>query len=238
MIDYNANIELSWAMWKDLYLSAIDQTVPKLKWNCRKVKHWFSNDTISLIHKKRKLYMKMKQCMSPNIVTKYRHISNLVRSRTRADTKNQAVTLSNCFHTTVKKFWQWVNSAKRYRASLPPLLDGDTFIMSDTAKADLFNRYFYSVFTHEDCSNLSSLRKSSKPSSIIHSINFTSQDVFQELSRLDPTKACGPDLLTPLLLKKSAEFICGSLCNLFNQSMSMGTLPKDWTSANVVPACV
>ena len=235
MIDYNANIELSWAMWKDLYLSAIDQTVPKLKWNRRKVKHWFSNDTISLIHKKRKLYMKMKQCMSPNLVTKYRHISNLVRSRTRTDTKNQAITLSNCFHTAGKKFWQWVNSVKRYRASLPPLLDGDTFIMSDTAKADLFNRYFYSVFTDEDCSNLSSLRKSSKPSSIIHSINFTPQDVFQELSRLDPTKACGPDLLTPLLLKKSAEFICGSLCNLFNQSMSMGTLPEDWTSANVVP---
>ena len=58
MIDYNADVELSWAMWKDLYLSAIDQTVPKLKWNCHKVKHWFSSDTIYFPHtyKKRKLY--------------------------------------------------------------------------------------------------------------------------------------------------------------------------------------
>ena len=62
MIDYNADIELSWAVWKDIYLSAIDQTVPK-------VKHWFSSDTISLIHKRHKIYMKMKQCMSPNIAT-------------------------------------------------------------------------------------------------------------------------------------------------------------------------
>ena len=53
LIDYDRNIELSWAMWKDLYLSAIDQTVPKLKWHRQKVKHWFNHDTISLIHKKR-----------------------------------------------------------------------------------------------------------------------------------------------------------------------------------------
>jgi len=52
---------------------------------------------------------------------------------------------------------------------------------------------------------------------------------------LNPSKACGPDLLTPQLLKRSVAFICEPLCNLFNQSMSMGLLPKDWTSANVVP---
>ena len=179
--------------------------------------------------------MKMKQGISPHIAARYRHISNLVRSKTRADAKDKAITLSNCFRTAVKKFWQWVNSVKRFRASLPPLLDGVTSIKSDSAKADLFNRYFYSVFTDEDCSDLSSLGKSNKLSSIIQSINFTTQDVFQELSQLNPNKACGPDLLTPLLLKKSAELICESLCKLFNQSMSMGSLPKDWTSANVVP---
>ena len=52
LIDYDSDIEVSWAMWKDLFLSAIDESVPKLKWNRRKIKHWFSQDTISLIHKK------------------------------------------------------------------------------------------------------------------------------------------------------------------------------------------
>ena len=126
-------------MWKDLYLSAIDQTVPKLKWIRRKSKHWFGHDTISLIYKTRELYQKMKQGISPNIAAKYRLISNLVRSKTRADAKDKAITLSNCFRTAVKKFWQWVNSVKHFRTSLPPLLNGDTFIKSDSAKADLFN---------------------------------------------------------------------------------------------------
>jgi len=66
-------------------------------------------------------------------------------------------------------------------------------------------------------------------------ITFTPQDFFQELLDLNSNKACGPDLLTPQLMKRSTDFICEPLCDLFNQSVSMGLLPKDWTSANVVP---
>ena len=87
----------------------------------------------------------------------------------------------------------------------------------------MFNEYFYSVFTDEDCSDLSSLRTTSKLSSIVE---FTTQDVYQELLQLNLNKACGPDLLTPQILKRSADFICESLCNLCNQSV-MGLLPKD-----------
>ena len=79
--------------------------------------------------------------------------SNLVHSETKADAKNKASTLSNCFRTAAKKFWQWVNSVKCYRMSLHLLLAGDVPITNDCAKADLFNQYFYSVFTDEDCSD-------------------------------------------------------------------------------------
>ena len=42
VIDDNSDIELSWAMWKDLFLCALDLTTPKTKWKPRKLKHWFS----------------------------------------------------------------------------------------------------------------------------------------------------------------------------------------------------
>ena len=178
----------------------------------------------------------MKSSGSPNLTAKYRYVnSNLVRSKTRNETKIKAITLSNCFRTAAKKFWQWVTSIRRYRMSLPPIFNGDTTVTNDHARADVFNKYFYSVFADEDCSDLSSLRTASKLSSIVESITFTTQDVYQELLQLNLNKACGPDLLTPQILKRSADFICESLCNLFNQSMSMGLLPKDWTTANVVP---
>ena len=104
----------------------------------------------------------------------------------------------------------------------------DAIVTSAHAKADIFNKYFYSVFTHEDTSNLNTLRNSiSFLSPIIQSINFTPNNVYNELVNLDAGKACGPDHITPKLLKLCAEFICEPLNQLFNQSMSSGTLPRD-----------
>ena len=99
--------------------------------------------------------------------------------------------------------------------SLPSIFNGDTTVTNDRARADVFNKYFYSVFTDEDCSDLSSLRTASKLSSIVKSITFTTQDVYQELLQLNLNKACGPDLLTLQILKRNADFICESLCNFF-----------------------
>ena len=235
VIDHDGDIELSWSMWKDLFLCTIDSTIPKVKWKSRKLKHWFSPSTINLIHKKSKLYKAMRKHPTAANKLKYRTISNLVRTMTRCETKKRAIDLSQS-SPTIKKFWSWVNSVKRHRTRLPPLHSENTIITDDCAKADVFNKYFYSVFTDENTSNLEALQSSlTFLSSIIQSVTFTSEDVYYELTNLDTSKACDPDHITPKLLKLSAEFISGPLSQLFNQSMLSGTLPKDWTTANIVP---
>ena len=109
-------------------------------------------------------------------------------------------------------------------------------IVDDDTKATAFNQYFQSVFTVEKLSDLNSLQSSiTTQPSVIDCISFTPDDVFQELANLDVSKACGPDLIPPLLLKKAASYICVPLSKLFTQSMSTGKLPQDWTTANVVP---
>ena len=54
------------------------------------------------------------------------------------------------------------------------------------------------------------------------------------VSLLDVSKACSPDHITPKLLKLS-DFINGTFSQLFNQSVSSGTLPRDCTTAITVP---
>jgi len=49
------------------------------------------------------------------------------------------------------------------------------------------------------------------------------------------SKACGPDGITPYLLKIAAEFIAPSLSKLMNASLNSGVLLFDWLSANIVP---
>ena len=112
-------------------------------------------------------------------------------------------------------------------------------VTSAHAKADIFNKYFYSVFTHEDTSNLDTLRNSISffppllNQSTLHQAMFIMN--YHELANLDTGKACGPDHITPKLLKLCAEFICEPLSQSFNQSLSSGTLPRDWTAANITP---
>ena len=47
IIDFSGDIEVSWSLWKDLFLSAVDSTVPKVKWKQHKVKHWCNSATDS-----------------------------------------------------------------------------------------------------------------------------------------------------------------------------------------------
>ena len=159
-----------------------------------------------------------------------------MRTLSRSDTKRRALDLSQS--SVSKEFWSWINSFKCHCTCLPPLQSDDTIVTDDSVKADMFDKYFYSVFTNEDITNLKMLENSSTClCSIIKSVSFTPEEVHYELVNLDVSKACGPDhiIITPKLLKLSADFISGPLSQLFNHSMSSGTLSKDWRTANFVP---
>ena len=55
------------------------------------------------------------------------------------------------------------------------------------------------------------------------------------MRKIDTMKACGPDQIPGHLLKERAPWIAEPLSMLFNLSLRLGSLPQDWTSANVVP---
>lgn len=59
--------------------------------------------------------------------------------------------------------------------------------------------------------------------------------VFNVLANLDTSKATGPDEIPARILKETAHEIAPSLCELFNKSLRLGSLPTDWKLANVVP---
>ena len=66
-------------------------------------------------------------------------------------------------------------------------------------------------------------------------MHFTPSIVHDYFLHLDVSKACGPDLIPAYLLKHCAVEVSPPLSYLFSKSMSTGTLPRDWVTANVVP---
>jgi len=237
LIENATDIEESWQLFKDLLFSVVDMTIPRLKWRKWKLKHWFSYETIHLIRQKRHLYLRIKSSLpSPSLLHKYRSLSNIVRGMTRRDTQTYTERICQGFSKNPRKFWAWVNTSKGRRTPIPSITVDGSQIIDDTAKANNFNHYFYSVFTQEDMSSFDSLTKSLEfAPSLLSTVKFLPQEVLAQLNSLDVSKACGPDLITGFLLKQGAKVLASPLSYLFTMSMCTAVLPRDWVTANVVP---
>ena len=68
----------------------------------------------------------------------------------------------------------------------------------------------------------------------IDDVVVSADDVFKVLSTLDTKKACGPDGISPRILKECAHELSNSLAALFNYTLTVGKLPQDWKVANIV----
>ena len=99
-------------------------------------------------------------------------------------------------------------------------------------KADILNEQYDSVFTLED-PGLPQLPNSPHPD--MPNIHIDNIGVIKLLSRLNPSKVNGPDLLPTRFLKEAATEIAPYLSFIFQQiSINTGEVPLDWKHANVV----
>ena len=90
------------------------------------------------------------------------------------------------------------------------------------------------MFNQEDfpCTLLDS-DNNSNPS--LYYIQFTISEVRDILSPLHVTKGMVPDELSPRILKECADVLSPSLCDIFNKSLSSGSVPSGFKEANIVP---
>ena len=70
---------------------------------------------------------------------------------------------------------------------------------------------------------------------IMQDITVTPPGIEKLLSKLDPSKASGPDEIKPRLLKELAHEISPILCLIFQKSLDTGEVPTDWRTAHVSP---
>ena len=72
-------------------------------------------------------------------------------------------------------------------------------------------------------------------SKCLDSIHFSSSDIVKIISRLDPNKTHGHDMLRIRMIKLCGNSICKPLSIIFKDCLSEGKFPHEWKKANVVP---
>ena len=110
--------------------------------------------------------------------------------------------------------------------------DGSRFLATSPSEiVKTFNQYFVSVFTQDAdiCRPDSVDEIPADP--VLCDLTLTTNQVLAVLSGLNVKKACGPDELPARILRETAHEIAPSLCELFNKSLRLGSLPIDLISS-------
>ena len=69
----------------------------------------------------------------------------------------------------------------------------------------------------------------------LHAINIMPSEIRNILRSLTISKASGPDLISPRLLREGADQLCIPLSNFFNRLIQVGVFTQVWKHANVTP---
>src|SRR6218665_1083993 len=164
---------------------------------------------------------------------------NICNDANRAAIKNFEQKLSRNVKEDSKSFYNYVRSKQKRKERVGPLKRDDgseEVIVDDEEAAEVLNKYFSSVFTLEDLSNIPEPRQTCLDSGNgLAQIIFTKENVVEQLKRLKTDKSPGIDELHPKFLHEVREEIGEALALIFNKSMQTGGVPQEWRDALIVP---
>ncbi len=166
---------------------------------------------------------------APNLVTKHIRQAKQNYKNKLIEKLNQPNTCPKIWFKTAKQL-----TNKTQSQTIPTLYDHNHEATTDNEKVDLLNNYFSSQSTVDDRDHspppINRLTESS-----LRSITITPQDVQDALSLLDPSKASGPDMVSPRLLKEGMHELSTPLSTFFNKLLLNSYFPDSWKLANVAP---
>ena len=139
--------------------------------------------------------------------------------------------------TSPKTYWSILKTFLNNKKipCIPPLFHENKLITDFKEKAELFNYFFVNQCSLSSNNSVLPTNLPQLTSKCLDSIHFSSSDIVKIISRLDPNKAHGHDMLSIRMIKLCGNSICKPLSIIFKDCLSEGKFPHEWKKANVVP---
>ena len=117
--------------------------------------------------------------------------------------------------------------------SIPTLKLNNEYAEDDIQKANMLNAFFISqAAVNDDNKQLPDMIPTEYSFNVVQ---ITCQDVRDVLQNLNVSKSCGPDLISPRLLRERADILDKPLSTVFNRSIDKCYFPSLWKDGNVTP---
>ena len=191
MCFYSHDIEFIWSMIKCFLYHAM--YIPKVRLNSRNHPRWFNSSIrhqMKCLHSLRRKYKCHPTPSTLNKIREYETQLQLDLCRAKANFEQNLLLQFNSNNTS--KIFDYIHSLAG-QCGLPAHVHyKSTTAESDQDKAQLFNRYFHSIFTTSSFP-LPNLTELPKIYPCLSTITITQEEVYQTLVCLQPDKAAGCD---------------------------------------------
>ena len=246
IIDSGEDTNNCWEQWKNTFLSVARNYIPTKKIKGRNSPPWTNGSITHEIRKKEAVRRKPRPSPSDALRAKPKELRTKVKKMVRESRERFYNSLDAIFQTNPKRFWP-TPKLNNKQSSVPDTMSMGNAVEPEpsqtcdastpTAIANLFNRYFTSVFNtdHDNLEERSSPPSPPPSTSGQSDLQPTIEEVARTLSAPDTTKATGPDGIPSRLLKETAWQTAPSLTQIPNKSLSCGEIPAERKLANIVP---
>ena len=227
--------EFIWAQLKSAIHTALNLFVPILPAKSTNQPKWF---TPTIRHKVKCLRtLKRRFSIHPTGQTKQKidNIeSELQQSMAQAKSDYESHLILNFAHSHNNKIFQYI-SGIRGQANFPTQMFHNSSLASNNQeKAQLFNKYFYSVFS-TDNDTPDTVPPTYTSANILQDIEVNEMEVLIILNSLDINKATGIDNISPKVLIYCALPLLKPICHLFTASLTTSSIPTQWRTHCITP---
>ena len=130
-----------------------------------------------------------------------------------------------------KSFWTFISKLRQDNQGIGDLHVSGSIVSDDVLKAEALNEQFNSVYTEEGSIPLPNLGES--PYGEIGRLQISISCVLDQLNKLNPYKAQGPDGIPPWFLNTYATQLAPMFHNIFQLSVDSSQVPEAWENVNV-----
>ena len=168
-----------------------------------------------------------------NLVNRYKAVSlriNTILLQNRKATEAKIIGDGN-----TKKFYTFINNKLQAKPKIMSLMNSEGSLTTDPdLMADLFNRSFGSVYTHDNLTMPKFFGRSIMVDKL-SSVLFSPSSIFSRLSILKPSKTISPDGLSAYTLKILSPGLSKPLASLFEFLFARNYIPLCWKTSYIKP---
>ena len=237
-----------WDNFRTTLEDSLKKNVPQKTTRPRDSLPWVTAEMKKMMRKRDKLSCKGKKLGNKSMTEKskqmrkdikkevnlgyWKYVGNLIEEKDENEDKTRP---------SLKRLFTFIKHQQKSSVGVAPLKSDGRLVTDPKGRAEILNAQFYKAFSSgEEYTEEEFLQKCTKPNDIdkyekMPDINITDTGIEKLLKNLVPTKAAGPDGISPRVLKELAQEIAPLLGRIYRASLVTGSVPKDWRHALVSP---